>query len=96
MLKERIEHLKNRVDGPYILTPKGYSVSDMHRCIGSFLSTLSSIIRKEATLGSIVSTDREIQLYLWNLNQIHKSLTRSDSEIYNNENINKSDNNDKI
>ena len=80
-LKERIDTLKHRLEGPpVLLTPKCCSVSDVNTFIGSLLSTIASVMEKEVTPDSIISTDREIKLYLSSLHRIQGTCTMSESD----------------
>jgi len=80
-LKERIAALKQRLEGPpVLLIPKCCSVSDINTFVGSLLSTIARVMKKEVTPHSIISTDREIKLYLSSLHRIQESFPTSESD----------------
>ena len=69
MLKARIIALKDDIDNPPVLKENiCCSVQAIKHLIGSLFSMISSIMTHEVTDESIDYSDREIKLYLSNLN----------------------------
>ena len=83
-LKEKIESLKANVQSP----PKLKQMNDLpihivDHFIGSLLSTIASIMTKEVDKDSISKVDREIKIYLTNLDNLQMKILsiRSDESI---------------
>ena len=69
VLKARIIALKEDIDNPPVLKENiCCSVQAINNLIGSLVSMISSIMKHEVTDESIDDSDREIKLYLSNLN----------------------------
>ena len=82
-LKEKIESLKANVQSPPILKQMNdLPIRIVDHFIGSLLSTISSITTKEADKDSIPKVDKEIQIYLTNLDNLQIILSiRSNESI---------------
>ena len=74
-LRDKINELKTRPGGaPRILPPVGCSVENICQFIGSLLSMIAALMKKEIEDNKIIQVEREIKIFLSNLDIVQKSL----------------------
>ena len=74
-LRDKINELKNQPGGsPRTLPPKGCSVENICQFVGSWLSMIAALMKKEIEDNKIIKVEREIKIFLSNLDIVQKSL----------------------
>ena len=90
-LWDKITEFKNQPGGsPDILSLNGCSVEEIFQFVGSWLSMIAALMKKNIYDSEIIKVEREIKIFLSNLDIVQKSIIEKEKvgeRIFNFSNI---------